>query len=69
MSGYATLVAPCFVCGRPFTSNPLRVPSYQNNPICKPCIELVNQKRIEAGKEPWPIPEDAYEACREGELP
>jgi len=59
--GYLSLVAPCFVCQRPFSSNPYRVPSYQNEPICRGCIEGINTRRLARGLPPWPIPADAYE--------
>jgi hypothetical protein len=66
--GYATLVAPCFVCGKLFSGNPRRVPSYQNQPICRDCIEKVNKRRAETGQPLWPVPPDAYEAVDEAEL-
>ncbi len=59
--GYMMLTAPCFCCKRIFCANPHRVPSYQNEPICKPCILNVNERRIKEGREPWPVHADAYE--------
>jgi hypothetical protein len=59
---YMSLVAPCFGCGRLFTSNPDSVPSYQNEPICRDCMEVVNRRRAENGLPLWPILPDAYDA-------
>ena len=67
--GYALVFGNCFGCGRSFGFNPVRVPSYQGKPICKECIEAVNKKRAELGNPLWPVPEDAYTACHESELP
>jgi len=61
MSGYELLMAACFGCGRLFASNPAHVPSYENQPICRNCITLVNTKRREQGLPEWPIHPDAYE--------
>jgi len=58
---FMMLTAPCFACHRVFTSNPYRVPSYQNRPICKDCIMLVNDRRKADGLPLWPVSDDAYE--------
>lgn len=58
---YMMLTAPCHVCRRPFMSNPDRVPSVNNEPICEGCMVLVNEARVKAGMEPFPVPADAYE--------
>jgi hypothetical protein len=68
MSGYAFALGPCLVCRRPFTFNPRRVPSCENEPICEPCIHFVNQEREKRGLPPWPVPEDAYQPLPEHEL-
>ena len=56
---------PCLVCGVPFTFNPQRVPSYDagrgKRPICRSCMERINEKRRASGEDPHPIPEAAYE--------
>jgi len=57
-----SLVAPCFVCKKLFTSNPETVPSYDNQPICETCISLVNSRRRADGLPLWPVTDDAYEA-------
>jgi hypothetical protein len=59
--GYMMLIAECFACGRLMTCNPNRVPSVQNQPICKECMEEVNRLRVEAGMETFFVPDDAYE--------
>ena len=66
--GYAIMMAPCFVCKRVCAFNPIRVPSYQGQPICKSCVTRINEKRKQLGNEEWVIPDDAYEWCREEEL-
>ena len=70
--GYITAMAPCVGCGRPFSFNPVRVPSITINgskqPICANCVARVNPMRIANGLEPIvPLP-DAYEACAEDEI-
>jgi len=70
--GYAFVIGPCLVCKKPFTMNPVRVPSFKvdgvREPICKPCMSHVNKKREENGLPPHSIHNDAYEACDEMEL-
>ena len=64
--GYMLLYAPCYVCKRPFGSNPHRVPSIERkHPVCKGCMEAINAKRVALGREPLPIPADAYEPAEE----
>lgn len=66
--GFAMLHAPCFCCGRVFASNPRRVPSYLNQPICRTCIDRVNDARRARGNPLWEVPADAYEPLPEHEL-
>ena len=66
--GYAMLVATCFACGRIFSCNPHKVPSYNNQPICKDCIHRVNEVRRQKGRQLWPISRDAYEPIEETAL-
>ena len=64
--GYMMLYAPCGVCGRAFGSNPDKVPSIRReSPVCKGCMETINAKRVALGREPFPIPADAYEPAEE----
>ncbi len=61
MTGYMMVVAACYGCGKTFSSNPDKVPSFENQPICRSCITLVNQNRAENGLPQWPVSDDAYE--------
>ena len=70
--GYVMAMSPCFGCGRPFSFNPLRVPSLTHDgtrrPICADCVARVNPMRVKNGLEPIVPHHDAYEACEENEL-
>ncbi len=55
------LMGPCFSCGLVFGYNPDKVPSYDGQAICEPCIEQVNTKRKATGLPLWPVHADAYE--------
>ncbi len=61
MTGYMMLHADCFLCHRLFSSNPNRVPSVNNEPICRECIEAVNRARKAKGIPAFPVPSDAYD--------
>lgn len=63
--GVYTLLAPCFVCRKLFMSNPHKVPSYENEPICRECIKRVNKIRAANGAPPIPILHGAYEPVDE----
>jgi len=69
---YAMGYGQCYSCGRPFSFNPVRVPSIRINgsrePICRSCVEVANPKRIKNGLQPIVLHPDAYEACDEREL-
>ena len=72
--GYAFCIGECYTCGRQFTFNPLRVPSWRDSegvrrPLCRPCVEHINGERAKQGREPFTIPADAYEPIDENELP
>ena len=71
--GYAFMIAGCYVCGRLFSFNPMKVPSLRDNhgvrqAVCRNCVEAANEIRKGKGLEPFPIPADAYEPCDESEL-
>jgi hypothetical protein len=72
MSGFVIAMAPCLQCGRPFSFNPLKVPSYRVNgvrePICEECMNDLNVQRKALGLDPFPIAPDAYAAIPETEL-
>lgn len=71
--GYLFMIAPCILCGQPFSFNPNRVPSIMHNgrrePLCKSCHARANEIRKSHGLEPWadPLP-GAYEAADENEI-
>ena len=60
--GYMTAMGRCFGCGRTFSFNPVRVPSFKGEPVCEGCMTLVNEKRKAAGLVPHPIMDGAYGA-------
>jgi hypothetical protein len=70
--GYYFVTSPCLGCGRVFSYNPIRVPSYRHNgvkqPICIVCVERVNPRRIENGLAPIQVLPGAYEPADESEL-
>lgn len=72
--GYVMMMAPCCLCGQPFSFNPHYVPSIKDQngvkqPMCKPCVTWANEERKKAGVEPWPDPHpEAYEPLNEEEL-
>ncbi len=70
--GFCFAFSKCAACHQPFAYNPLRVPSVRINgvrePICRGCVVEWNVRMVKAGKEPHPIPDDAYEPIREEEL-
>ena len=63
--GYMMAYGACCACGRMFGFNPVRVPSYMGDPICRTCIDRINEKRKELGNPLWPVPADAYEPTQE----
>lgn len=70
--GYVMALGPCIGCKRPFSFNPLRVPSVTVNgsrePICQACVDRANPMRKTNGLEPIvPLP-GAYEPSDESEL-
>ena len=71
--GYAYVIGNCIVCGRLFTFHPHHVPSSsavtgKREPVCRACMDRLNEIRKDRGLEPFPILPDAYEACPEEEL-
>lgn len=70
-------MGPCAGCGTLFLFNPVAVPSItppgkdfsEREPVCRRCMALINAKRIEVGREPWPIRPDAYEPLPAEQLP
>ncbi len=70
--GFCFAFSLCAACHQSFAYNPLRVPSIRINgvkePLCRGCVLEWNTRMVKAGKEPHPIPDDAYEPIREEEL-
>ena len=70
--GYVSAMGPCFACHKPFTFNPMRVPSLRINgvrePVCRECVEKANLLRIANGLEPIVIQPGAYDWADEEEL-
>jgi hypothetical protein len=71
--GYVFAMGACIVCKRPFTFNPVRVPSTSiitgtREPVCRPCMDWINAKRAALGLAAFPILPDAYEPCSESDL-
>ncbi|KKM05768.1 hypothetical protein LCGC14_1750780 [marine sediment metagenome] len=71
--GYALVIGSCCACGKPFSFNPVRVPSARDStgerqPICKGCVDRANPERIAKGLPPITYAADAYTFCDEGEL-
>lgn len=66
--GYVFVTSACCNCGRFFSYHPHKVPSANGEPVCAPCVEWANPRRIERGLAPIvPLP-GAYEPCPESEL-
>jgi hypothetical protein len=66
--GYAICTGTCGCCKRMFSFNPKRVPSLNNVPFCRECVEMANVVRKEKGIPELKIHPQAYEPCEEGEL-
>lgn len=71
---YAIMIGPCVLCKRPFSFNPMKVPSFKVNgikePCCEPCLDRANAMRKAAGLEPFPPPlPGAYDECDADEIP
>lgn len=62
MTGRGLWVAfgPCYVCRRVFGFNPVRVPSFDGQPICEECIVVINNERRKRGKQVWVVYPDSY---------
>lgn len=73
--GWAFCLGNCIGCGRPFTFNPLRVPSLvhpatgNREPVCQACIDRANPRRVANGLPPIVPHPEAYSEVNEEELP
>ena len=79
MNGYVSCMGVCVGCRTMITFNPNKVPSVRvkdghlhpdgkREPLCRACAETINQNRINEGKEPCVIADDAYDPLPENEL-
>jgi len=69
---YALVWSACVNCKRIFGYNPHHVPSIVvkgvREPVCEPCFDANNARRIAEGLEPFKRHPDAYEPIHESEL-
>jgi hypothetical protein len=70
--GFVSCLGTCFGCNRPFSYNPVKVPSIRvdgvKHAVCGDCMARRNEVRVEAGLKPDPIDPEAYTACDESEV-
>lgn len=71
--GYYYTKGICWLCRNPFSFNPALVPSHPDEhgvkqPICQPCLKMVNQKRAELGRTQFEMLPGAYDPMTEGEM-
>jgi hypothetical protein len=70
--GVFHMLAPCLVCGKPFTFHPHKVPSVRvegvRRPVCWACIERANIKRRVMGMPLIKVLPGAYDPADESEL-
>ncbi len=64
---YMLAYGPCICCKRPFSYNPVTVPSTsaftgEREPVCHGCMDQLNARRRMMGLAPFPIIEGAYDA-------
>lgn len=63
--GYCVLMGECGSCHKFFSFHPHFVPSVNNVPICKECIDSANPIRVERGLPEIKYHPRAYETCFE----
>jgi hypothetical protein len=73
MPGFVMAYGTCISCKRPFSFNPMKVPSTSaitgtREPVCRSCMDAANAKRVAGGLPPHPIDPEAYEAAPEDEV-
>lgn len=58
------MIGFCALCGIVFRFNPRKVPTIRigegREPLCRSCVERINQERVKHNLDPYPISEDAY---------
>jgi len=57
---YILAIGRCYSCGCVFSFNPIKVPSFKDEPICKICIKMINERRKELGNIEFAVSDDAY---------
>jgi hypothetical protein len=69
--GFVSVLGDCYVCRKPFTFHPHKVPSTRVNgvrePICRECIEMVNEKRKAIGSPLIEVLPGAYDPADESD--
>lgn len=63
---YMSVLGECAVCHKAFYYNADKVPSTSvftgtREPVCRSCMDLLNERRKNLGIEPFPILDGAYE--------
>ena len=70
--GYVMVAALCCSCGQLVIFNPNKVPSVrirgEKQPLCKKCVDLVNEKRKLIKMPLFKIDPEAYEPANEDEI-
>jgi hypothetical protein len=69
---YVLCFGYCAACRKMLGFNPMKVPSIRiagkREPICKECVDMLNQRLVANDHQPVAILPGAYEACDEFEL-
>lgn len=68
MTGGLLAFGPCWACGERISFNPINVPSFDGQPICRRCIDLINVERKARGLPEINVPADAYSTAEPGAL-
>jgi len=63
--GYMIATGNCLGCKNLFSFNPTYVPSLNDKPICKNCVEAANQAKKKLGMEELTIHPEAYKFQKE----
>ena len=66
--GFIAVVGACGACHVPFVFNPNKVPSKDNIPFCKTCVDMANPIRVQSGLPLIIYDDDAYQPIKEEDL-
>jgi len=72
--GYVIVQGQCLLCKKLFAFNPKWVPSFrvpehgEKQPVCRECMDEVNEARRNNGVPPFKIHANAYEPADENEI-